>query len=308
MNELSLTGEKIPEKLKIIPETPSILYAKGNLNLLNSDSVAIIGSRQASESGKRLAMKFAYELSSTGITIVSGLARGIDTIAHTYSYSQKGKTIAVLGCGFNKIFPPENLELYRKILDNDGLILSEYSPDTEAHSSFFTDRNRIISGLSLGILVIEAKARSGTSTTAKHAHKQHKPVFVLPHEIDNPHGIGTNRLLKKGATLVTNTSDILDKLKLSEYIEIYEKQKKNIISTILDKAIKANKVDNPASPPLVFSDPKQAKIFELITETPITPNDLARKTGYSINEVQSILFLLEIDGYIKKVPGGYICM
>lgn len=269
------------------------------MELLNSNSIAIVGSRQASENGKKLTMKFAYELSSIGLTIVSGLARGIDTSAHTYSYKQKGKTIAVLGCGFNKIFPPENLELYKKILDNDGLIISEYSPDTEAYSSNFTDRNRIISGLSLGILVIEAKSRSGTTSTANYAKKQKRPVFALPHEIDNPHGIGTNRLLKKGATLVTNTPDILDKLKLSNYTEIY----KNLKNSDNYNVINTKKSISP-----VFSNPKQTKLFKLINSNPVTPNDLARKTNYMINEIQNILFILEMDGYIKKVPGGYVCI
>lgn len=305
---INFNDDLFPEKLKNIPNPPKVLYTEGNYKLLESKSIAIIGSRNASENGKDFTKYFSTEISSLGLTIVSGLARGIDTVAHTYSYNQKGKTIAVLGGGFNNIFPPENIGLFKEILENDGLIVSEYPPNTEISSSNFRARNRLISGLSLGVLVIEAKFKSGTSLTAKHAHKQHKPVFVLPHEIDNPHGIGTNRLLKNGAILVTDTSDILTKLKLSKYIEIYENQKKNNISTILDKTTEENEVDKPTFPPLGFSDPKQAKIFKLITKKPTIPNDLARKTGYSINEVQSILFILEIDGYIKKVPGGYICM
>ena len=251
MKKIFIEEKIYPKKLKEISDPPSVLYAEGNLELLKSYSIAIIGSRQASDNGKKLAKKFSSELSSCGITIVSGLARGIDTIAHTYSYNQKGKTIAVLGSGFNKIFPPENIDLYKKILEEDGLVVSEYPPNTEADSLKFPERNRIISGLSNGIIVIEAKSRSGTSITAKFAKEQHKPVFVLPHEIDSPHGIGTNRLLKKGAIPITDTADVLDKLKLTEFKEIYKKNKKS------NKLSKTN---------YNFSDLKQASIFNLINE------------------------------------------
>ena len=293
MKKIFIEEKIYPKKLKEISDPPSVLYAEGNLELLKSYSIAIIGSRQASDNGKKLAKKFSSELSSCGITIVSGLARGIDTIAHTYSYNQKGKTIAVLGSGFNKIFPPENIDLYKKILEEDGLVVSEYPPNTEADSLKFPERNRIISGLSNGIIVIEAKSRSGTSITAKFAKEQHKPVFVLPHEIDSPHGIGTNRLLKKGAIPITDTADVLDKLKLTEFKEIYKKNKKS------NKLSKAN---------YNFSDLKQASIFNLINEKPISANDLSRNSGFSVNEVLSILFILEMNGYIKKVQGGYVCM
>ena len=293
MKKIFIEEKIYPKKLKEISDSPSVLYAEGNLELLKSYSIAIIGSRQASDNGKKLAKKFSSELSSCGITIVSGLARGIDTIAHTYSYNQKGKTIAVLGSGFNKIFPPENIDLYKKILEEDGLVVSEYPPNTEADSLKFPERNRIISGLSNGIIVIEAKSRSGTSITAKFAKEQHKPVFVLPHEIDSPHGIGTNRLLKKGAIPITDTADVLDKLKLTEFKEIYKKNKKS---------------NNLNKRNYNFSDSKQKLIFSLISEKPISTNDLSRKSGYSVNEVLSILFILEMNGYIKKVQGGYICM
>lgn len=293
MKKIFIDEKLYPKKLKEISAPPSVLYTEGNLELLKKYSIAIIGSRQASDNGKKLTEKFSSELSNCGITVISGLARGIDTIAHTYSYNQKGKTIAVLGSGFNKIFPPENIDLYKKILEEDGLIVSEYPPNTEADSLKFPERNRIISGLSNGIIVIEAKSRSGTSITAKFAKEQHKPVFVLPHEIDSPHGIGTNRLLKKGAIPITDTADVLDKLKLTEFKEIYKKNKKS---------------NNLNKRNYNFSDSKQKLIFNLISKEPISPNDLSRKSGYSVNEILSILFILEMNGYIKKVQGGYVCM
>ena len=290
MKIININDDIYPMRLRNIPDAPSKIYIEGNLKLLNSPSIAIIGSRAASENGKILAKKFSYELSNIGITVISGLARGIDTVAHANSYNRSGKTIAILGSGFNKIFPPENSILFKKIVENGGLIVSEYPPNTDVSTDKFRKRNRIISGLSLGILVIEAKQKSGTGVTFNHAIKQHKPVFALPHEIGNSHGIGTNRMLENGAFLVTDTLDILDKLKLSEYKEIYKN------NDIAEKTI---------SQP---SDIKQAKIFKLVSQSPISANDLSRKSGYPINEVLSTLFILEMNGHIKKVQGGYICM
>lgn len=290
MKKINIDDCLYPKKIKKISKPPLCLYTEGNLNLLNTNSIAIIGSRAASEDGINLAQKFATELSQIGLTIVSGLARGIDTAAHNGSYNQIGKTIAVLGGGFNRIYPPENLDLYNKILNNDGLVISEYSPDEEAKSKNFISRNRIISSLALGVLVIEAKSKSGTSKTAKIAKKQGKTVFALPHEIGNSHGVGTNRLIKNGAILTTETLDILNTLKLVKYKEEY---------------LKLND-SNYSKPKIEFSNSKQSSIFGFISNTPISANDLSRKTGYTINEILSTLFIFEMNGYIKKVSGGYI--
>ena len=292
MKKININDKLYPKRLKEIPNPPEYIYTEGNIELLHSYSVAIIGSRQSSENGRTLAKKFAKELSQIGITVISGLARGIDTIAHNSSFDQEGKTIAVLGCGFNRIFPPENNYLYKKIIENGGLIISEYSPDTEHSSEKFPARNRIISGLSSGILVIEAKHRSGTTKTAEYAKTQNRPVFALPHEINNPHGVGTNRLLKNGAILVTDTLDILEKLHLSEYKNHYVNFKNS--QTHINKNF-------------VFPSQIQAKIYSFMSNFPISPNDLAKKARYSINEILSTLFILEMNGYIEKVEGGYVC-
>ena len=148
------------------------------------------------------------------------MAKGIDTIAHEETINAKCKTIAVLGSGFHNIFPKENSALYKKILEKDGLIISEYAPEIQAQSKQFLERNRIISGLSIGVLVIEAGYRSGTSVTAKIAKKQNRKVFVLPHEINDKYGIGTNKLIQKGAILVTSTKDIVENFKFLKYKEI----------------------------------------------------------------------------------------
>lgn len=250
-----------------------------------------------------------------------------------YSYNQLGKTIAVLGNGFNYIFPEKNKDLYKKILDNGGLIISEYPPNTKCQSKYFLERNRIVSGLSLGILVIEAVFRSGTSVTAKLAFSQNKKVFALPHEIWNSHGIGTNKLIKNGAILVTNTEDILQEIKCLKKMaqkyrtiekidlnslhvdyEIFENSKKSIKST---NSIKSTKFITSIKDTLISSNiiekkelknPRLAYLYDFISANPISINELCKKTSTSISKVSSDLFALELEGYIKKVAGGYICI
>lgn len=308
MKEIQIDNDLYPNKLKTIKSPPKVLYTEGNLELLNSNSIAIIGSRNCSENGKKIAAKFSFELSSIGITIISGLAIGIDTVAHTYSYNNIGKTIAVLGSGFNNIFPYENMNLYKKILENNGLIISEYPPNQKAESGFFLKRNRIVSGLSLGIFVVEAFFRSGTSVTAKIAKNQGKQIFTVPHEIWDSRGVGTNRLLKNGANLVINTTDILDVLNLNKEKEQYFK--------LYKQGYFSNEHNNLLKPDLSksnnnkFKNPKHSKIYECISNSnsSISVNELAHLTGFSVNEILSILFVLELDGYIKKSSGGYICI
>ena len=284
---------------------------------------------------------------------------GIDTTAHLYSYNQLGKTIAVLGNGFNHIFPAENKELYKKILDFGGLIISEYPPDTKCQSTYFLERNRIVSGLSLGVLVIEAAHRSGTSVTAKLAISQNRKVFALPHEIWNSHGTGTNRLIKNGAILITDTEDILQELKclrklikklkdiqkidlssLDIDFEVFESSRKPVnslslsrfstftkssnINSYIDTSLasqinshSSNSSNIHSNTPLKSLDiqnkkelknPKLLYIYDLISMEPISINEICKKTSKSISQVSNDLFLLELEGYIKKVAGGYICI
>lgn len=329
IKKITINDKIYPKRLKAIENAPKSLYLMGNADLLNSNSIAIVGSRKSSENGQKLAAKFATELSSSGITIVSGLALGIDTIAHIFSYDKKGKTIAVLGSGFNKIFPKENIELYKTILENGGLVITEYPPNEDAKPCYFLERNRIVSGLSLGLLVIEALYRSGTSVTARLAIKQGKKVFTVPHEIWDSRGVGTNRLLKQGANLITDTSDILHTLKLGRFHNEYFKLKKegffdnfsknfkisnSINSNLLKNYSYLNSIfkndSNKTNFSGTFSDLKKSQIYEAIktSNIPSSPNDLAHKTGYSINEILSILFMFEIDGIISKSQGGYICL
>lgn len=264
---------------------------------------------------------------------------GIDTVAHKSTLENKGYTIAVLGNGFNNIFPIENIPLYYEIINKNGLILSEYPPEEKAKSKNFLERNRIVSGLSKGILIIEAMYRSGTSVTSRLAKEQERKVFVLPHEIYDKNGVGTNKLIREGAMLVTSVKDIISEFNEIEYKEIkiqkqrkkrkeskiqknkivnneklntqdkseevkqkqdnlkYKEKTKNIIKDKTNKIIFKKSCGNKE-----FND-----IYKFINEIPIAIEELVLKTNKEINEIYNILFMLEIEEYIEKVEGGYIC-
>lgn len=197
-------------RLKQIYDYPIVLYAKGNIELLNEKSITIVGSRACSEYGKYVSEKLSYLLAKENICIVSGMAKGIDAYAHKGALLAKGKTIAVLGSGVNKIYPLENRKLYQDILNNNGLILSEYGVNTKATPEKFPERNRILSGLSEKILVVEASKKSGSMITANQAIEQGKNVYAVPGNITNSKSSGTNELIKDGAILVSSLEDILD--------------------------------------------------------------------------------------------------
>lgn len=167
MKIIKITDSKYPKRLLEIKNPPKQLYVKGNTKLLNHDSLAIVGSRKCTSYGIKYAKEFASEISKNNITIISGLAIGIDSVAHEFSKDSKGRTIAVVGCGLDKIYPKENEELFKQILENDGCIISEYPLGTEINTKNFPRRNRIISGISMGVLVIEAVYKSGSTITAR---------------------------------------------------------------------------------------------------------------------------------------------
>lgn len=211
--KIDLNSKYYPEKLKNINGKPRELYCLGNLELLNYKSIAVIGSRNYSNYGKRAAMEFSYNLAKENICIVSGMARGIDSFAHEATLKAKGKTIAVLGSGLDVIYPKESIKLYEDIIKNDGLIISEYLLGTPPRKQNFPARNRIISGLSDGVLVIEARKNSGTNITVDFALEQGKDVFVIPGDIYSKTSDGTNFLIKEGAIPVTDYKDILDNIR-----------------------------------------------------------------------------------------------
>ena len=262
-----------PEKLKKIKNPPQKLYVEGNKELLNKKSLAIVGTRHPTEYGKKVAFNFAKELSEKGVCIVSGLASGIDTFAHLGAKSGKGSTIAVLGSGFNYIYPEHNLKLYNDILKEGGCVITEYEPDEKCKAEYFPVRNRIISGISMGVLIVEGKYRSGSGITARFAEEQDKEIFCIPGDIDSNASYLPNEYIRRGANLVTSVEDIL---------EFYpETQEKNIDEDFLE-------------------------IYKLMSEIPINADEIASNTNLSLASINEKLMMMEIEGIIKNVVGGYV--
>lgn len=207
---IHIFDKNYPFKLREIYDKPIVLYAKGNVKLLNEFSLAIIGCRENSVYGKKVAQMLGYELGKKDIVTISGLAKGIDGISHSATLKAKGKTIAVIGSGIDNIYPKENIELAKDIIKNEGLIISEYIVGSKPHRMHFPARNRIISGLSNGIVVIEAKRKSGTMITVDFALEQGKEVFAVPGRITDLNSEGTNYIIKQGAKLITKIEDIIE--------------------------------------------------------------------------------------------------
>lgn len=272
MRVIEFNDEEFPESLRYLKNSPDRLYFQGNINILNQNGIAVIGTRECSEYGRRWCEKFVKELLEYDLVVISGMARGIDTIAHKTALKYRGKTIAVLPSGFNNIYPKENLELYEQIIANNGLIISEYMPEVEPSSNRFLERNRIVSGLSIGTLVIEAEYRSGTSVTARMTKEQGKLVFCIPGSLDNKKSIGTNRLIQNGANLVTKVEDIIENYNLQKKIKIGIKD----------------------------------EILDILSDEPIDFNELLKNSNLKINEFMAKITMLELEGYIKRLPGNRI--
>lgn len=207
---ITIKDKEYPNILKEIEDFPLMLYIKGNKNILNNKNIAIIGCRECTEYGRKAAVYFSYNLAKENITIVSGLAKGIDTYSHIGALKAGGKTIAVLGNGLDIIYPKQNEKIYEKIVKFGGAIIAEYPLGTKPEKNNFPERNRIISGMSKGVLIIEAKEKSGTIITADFALDQGRDVFAVPGNINSVNSVGTNRLIKEGATPVTNFRDVLE--------------------------------------------------------------------------------------------------
>ena len=246
--------------------------------MLNKKSIAIVGTRNCTKYGAECAKKIAKNISKKEICIISGMALGIDTFAHTEAIKQNGNTIAVLGGGFDYIYPEENIELFNKIIENNGLVISEYPPKTKAILSKFPYRNRIISGLSMGVLVVEATlGRSGSLVTARYAKEQNKKIFSVPGNINLKTSKGTNWLIKEGAKLVTCAEDILTEFNIkTESIEETEVQ----------------------------IEPEYIELYNQITYMPVNINIIAKKCKTNISKISQQLLMMELKGYIKSMPGN----
>lgn len=268
-----------PNALKEIPGAPIVLYVWGEIRAEDELAVGIVGSRRASFYGLSQSEKFAAELAVYGITIVSGMAKGVDTYAHRGALKVSGRTIAVIGSGFNQIYPPENKELAKEI-SCSGAVISEFSMDTPALAQNFPRRNRLISGLSKSILITEAAKNSGALITADFALEQGKDVLALPGRIDSATAVGSNNLLKQGAKLITCCQDILQEMNLN-----FEA---------------ANLKEKETQPDF---DGEEGKIYGCIGSQASSIDDLIEKTSFPCNRVLDYLLKLQIKKLIRQLPG-----
>ena len=277
---IDIQDKEYPRLLKEIKNPPKVLYIKGEI--LSDDSCfAIVGTRRCSLYGKQAALEFASDLSEAGLTIVSGLAPGIDTFCHQATLERNGRTIAVLGTGLDEksIYPQSNLKLAEKIIEKGGAVLSEYPPGTRGAKFTFPQRNRIISGLSLGVLVIEAKERSGALITAEYASKQNRKVFALPGPIYSSTSRGSNFLIKEGAKLAASANDILRELNLPAGRQVFQKK-------------------------IMAGTEEEIIILNILKEGALDVDGLIEKTNLPAAKISGILSVLEIKGKIRNLRGN----
>lgn len=270
-----------PQLLGSIYDPPYLFYYRGNLEILGSFCLGVVGSRAATAYGKVQSRRFGNELAKQGMVVVSGLARGIDTEAHLGALESGGKTAAVLGSGLEVVYPPENKKLYDRIAQT-GLIISEFPPQAHPEPGNFPARNRTISGLCRGILVIEAKLRSGALITADFALEQGRDVFAIPGAINNPNSDGTNNLIKQGACLVSSIEDILTEYGLNQQLE-----------------------PPPAQGALIFDlDKDEAAVLQALGYETVHFDTLLGRAGLSIGILSALLLNLEMRGIIRALPGN----
>ena len=274
-----------PKPLREIHAPPIVLYVWGEVQDRDHHAIGIIGARRTTHYGMESAKKLAYQIAYAGLTIISGLARGIDTAAHQGALAAKGRTIAVIGSGLSKLYPPENQALADKIRNGNGAIVSEFSMEIEPDRQTFPMRNRIISGWSHGVLVVEAGLNSGALITASQALEQGRSVYAVPGHINAPSAMGSNRLIQQGAKLVMSASDILDDLQI-----------------LLPETKPSPEAAARPLPPL--SDDER-RVFDAIdsSETPI--DRIAAKSDLPSATVSSTLLRLELKRLVKQLPGKY---
>ena len=271
-----------PESLRMIENAPKKIYAMGNINLLKEENISVVGTRRISDYGKRYGKEICKDLVLRDIPIVSGLAIGTDTLAHETALKYGGKTIAVLPSGFENIFPQKNEKLAREIIEKGGLLVSEYSPEIVSDSNKFLERNRIVAGLGIALVVIEALKISGTSVTARIAKSQGKKVFALPGSLDSKYSVGTNNLIKNGANLITSAVDII-----KSYPQFENRKLKTEASQNIKEEYKK-----------IF--------FNIFSDKYLSLEEIIKKTGMPTREVITKLTLMELEEIVEQEIGkGY---
>jgi DNA processing protein len=277
-----------PEALRWIPEPPPVLYIWGTLQHADSLAVAVVGSRKPSPYGQVAAQRLSAELAQCGFTVVSGLARGVDSLAHREAMQAGGRTIAVLGSGINVVYPPEHRRLYEAIREQ-GAVVSEFPFDTKPDRWNFPRRNRIISGLTLGTLVIEASDQSGSLHTARHALEQGREVFAVPGRIDAPSSRGTNNLIKRGAKLVEGLDDILEEFPAAVRLAVRQRGTAPV------------RMDTPQMP--TDLTPDEAQVLGSVPPEETHIEAIIHASQLPAQAVASILLTLELRGLVRQFPG-----
>lgn len=270
-----------PKLLKEIYNPPPLIYYRGSLNCLNQFCLAVVGTRRASNYGRQAVKEIVADLAKSNITVVSGLALGIDALAHEAALEHQGLTAAVLGSGadWQNIYPAGNRHLAKKIIEKDGCILSEHPLGALGLKHHFPLRNRLISGLSLGTLVIEAGESSGALITAKYALEQNREIFALPGSIYYPYSIGTNQLIKQGAKPITSARDVLEELNLIQATAFTANQK------------------------IIPENPEEEMLIKILTKEPIHIDKIARLSKLKVNSLASLLTLMEMKGLVRDLGG-----
>ena len=292
-NDLSEIGSTVRLERRALPDllsgssgSPEALYVCGDADLLHLPCLAIVGSRNPSEGGRENARRFARHLAASGFCIVSGLAEGIDAAAHEGALDANGSTIAVLGHGLDTVYPARNAQLAKRIA-RYGALVTEYPQGTPPRRGHFPARNRIISGLSVGVLVVEAARRSGSLITARLAGEQGREVFAIPGSIHNPMARGCHELIRQGARLVQSADDIISEL-----------------APLIGRLIESDAGDGDEEARNNPLDPDYVLLLDLLGYDPQTPDELARKSTLTIEQVSSMLLILELNGEIESLPGG----
>ena len=275
---LTWDDELYPPRLKEIDQPPPVLYVRGALTTEDSWAVAVVGTRRVSTYGRQVAEEVASFLAANGVTVVSGLARGVDAIAHQSALRAGGRTIAVLGCGVDRIYPPEHAQLAEKMIAC-GALVSDYALGTPPDASNFPPRNRIISGLSMATVVVEAGETSGALITAQFAIDQGREVFAVPGNILAPQSKGTNRLIAQGARPMLSVHDLLDVLNLTRVTE------QRLVRKVLP------------------SDETESKLMSVLTHEPLHMDEIRNQTGLPIERVSATLVMMELKGMVRQVGG-----
>lgn len=277
---VTLYSPEYPSLLKCIYDPPTVIYAKGHIDSV-AKNIAVVGSRRATQYGLDTSAKLAFGMSGYGITVSSGMARGIDTYAHKGAIKAGGRTIAVLGCGLDRAYPPENKRLMQQICEN-GAVISEFLPGTPPLAYNFPARNRIISGISLGVIIVEASEKSGSLITTDYALEQGREVFAVPGNIDSLNSVGTNRLIRDGAKIVTDIYDVLDELGINH-----------------EEAVKSTK---PVYP---YLDNDEKQIVKCLQKGGLNIDEISQRCGLEINIASSILLMLELKTVVEQLPGKH---